>query len=159
LVEKVSRADIFETADLVVASAGLAPNWIQSHKALFNASRAVKPGGRIVLIAPCPEGLGNERFRHFVRIRDLTALYRELRSTVEVNGQTALSTRLRGERTILITELPEAEVRDLGIETAATPEAAVAASLAHLRKAGVTHPTGWLMPEAMHTVPFVIPGR
>jgi nickel-dependent lactate racemase len=156
-LEQVSRVDITETADLVVASAGRAPNWIQSHKALFNASRAVKPGGRIVLVAPCHEGLGNERFRHFLRIRDLAAIYRELRATAEVNGQTALSTRIRGERTILITKLAEADRADLGIETAATLDEAITTSLARLRADGITHPTCRRMPEAMHTVPFVSP--
>jgi nickel-dependent lactate racemase len=154
MVEQVSRVDFREPADLVIASAGRAPNWIQSHKALFNASRAIKPGGRIVLIAPCPEGLGNERFRHFVRIRDFAAIYRELRATVEVNGQTALSTRLRGEKTILVTDLSETDRQDLGIETAPTPETAVKESLKRLTDADVAHPTCWFMPEAMHTVPF-----
>jgi nickel-dependent lactate racemase len=154
MVGQVSRADISEQADLVLAFADRAPNWIQAHKALFNASRAVKPGGRIVLVAPCPEGLGNERFRHFVRMRDLAAIYRELRATVEVNGQTALSTRLRGEKTILVTNLLETDRRDLGIETAPTPETAAKESLKRLTDAGVAHPTCWLMPEAMHTVPF-----
>jgi hypothetical protein len=87
-------------------------------------------------------------------MHDLAAIYRELRTTVEVNGQTALSTRLRGEKTILVTDLPEADRRDLGIETAPTPESAVKESLARLRKSGATHATCWLMPEAMHTVPF-----
>jgi nickel-dependent lactate racemase len=154
MVEQVSRADIGERADLVLAFAGRAPNWIQSHKALFNASRAVKPGGRIVLVAPCPEGLGNERFRHFVRMRDLAAIYRELRATAEVNGQTALSTRMRGERTVLVTDMSNADRSDLGIETAPTPKAAVAESVKRLRDDGITSPTCWFMPEAMHTVPF-----
>lgn len=157
MVGQVSRVDITEAADLVVASAGRAPNWIQSHKALFNASRAVKPNGRIVLVAPCHEGLGNERFRHFVRIRDLSAIYRELRTTAEANGQTALSTRVRGERTILITELSETDRADLGIEAAATLDEAIATSLSRLRADGVTHPSCRFMPEAMHTVPFVSP--
>lgn len=154
MVGQVSRVDISERADLVVACAGRAPNWIQSHKALFNASRAAKPGGRIVLLAPCPEGLGNERFRHFVRMRDLAAIYRELRATTEINGQTALSTRMRGERAVLVTDMSTADRNDLGIETAPTPEAAIAVSLQRLRESGTPRPTCWFMPEAMHTVPF-----
>jgi nickel-dependent lactate racemase len=157
VVEQVSRVDVAQQADLVVASAGRAPNWIQSHKALFNACRAAKPGGRVVLLAPCPEGLGNERFRHFARMRDLAAIYRELRDSVEVNGQTALSTRIRGERAILVTRLDETDRNDLGIETARDAGEAVTRSIARLRDAGVTRPTCWLMPEAMHTVPFPAP--
>lgn len=155
MVEQVSRIDVPIPADLVIASAGRAPNWIQSHKALFNASRAIRPGGRIVLLAPCPEGLGNERFRHFVRMRDTAEIYRELRATVEVNGQTALSTRIRGECTILVTDLPETDRRDLGIETAPDAETAIRTTLARLQSASHPPPTCWFMPEAMHTVPFL----
>ena len=54
LVENICRVDIREKADFVVASAGAAANWIQSHKALFNASRAVREGGRIVLCRTVP---------------------------------------------------------------------------------------------------------
>ena len=52
LVEKICRIDIREQADFVIASAGEAPNWIQSHKALYNASSAIHASGRIVLVAP-----------------------------------------------------------------------------------------------------------
>ncbi|MDQ1256466.1 MAG: Nickel-dependent lactate racemase, partial [Candidatus Hydrogenedentes bacterium] len=50
--------DIKERADLVIASAGSAKNFVQCHKALFNAYQAVFPAGRIVFVAQCPEGLG-----------------------------------------------------------------------------------------------------
>lgn len=52
-------------ADIVVASPGGFPkdiNVYQAQKALTPAARMVKNGGVIILVAQCPEGLGEERF-------------------------------------------------------------------------------------------------
>ncbi len=153
MAEKVGRCDLDERADFVVASTDAAKNWVQSHKALFNATRAVKEGGWVVLDAPCPEGLGDERFRYWVTRPSVNAIYDELRECVEVLGQTALSTRVRGERCVLVTEMPEADLADLGIRSAATLEEAVDIAIA---ASGVERPTYYLMPHARYTVPFSI---
>jgi nickel-dependent lactate racemase len=156
LVEAVSRVDLAEPADLVIADAEDAPNWIQAHKALFNAHRALRPGGRMVLRAACPEGLGGERFRYWVKMRDVAALCRELRRCVEVNGQTALSTRVRGADAILVTGLGPRDVEDLGLETAPTMEEATRRALALVRREAPDRlPTCYLMPRARHVVPFL----
>ena len=52
LVKKIDRVVIDRKADFVVADAGGAGTWIQAHKALFNAVRAVQEDGRIILLAP-----------------------------------------------------------------------------------------------------------
>jgi nickel-dependent lactate racemase len=60
---------IKELADVVVVSAGGAPkdiNVFQSQKALDNAKYAVKNGGAIILIAKCPEGLGEKVFERWI---------------------------------------------------------------------------------------------
>lgn len=161
LVEQVCRVDIQETADFVLASAETAPNWIQSHKALYNAYRAIRKGGRVILIAPCPEGLGNERFRYWIKKESLSTIYAELRQSVEVLGQTALSTRMRGAETILVTRMSQTDIDDLGIETAPDLETAVEKVLSELRTDksafGIQHSaiTYYLMPQAMYTVPFL----
>ncbi|MBI2437484.1 MAG: nickel-dependent lactate racemase, partial [Lentisphaerae bacterium] len=104
LVERIDRIDLPCKADFVVADVSAAPNWIQAHKGLFNAARAVhQETGRIILLARCPEGLGNERFRYWVTRGTLAEIYRGLRQSPEVNGQTALSTRIHGARAILVT--------------------------------------------------------
>jgi nickel-dependent lactate racemase len=154
LVERIDRVDIRKQADFVVADAGGAGNWIQAHKALFNAARAVQEAGRIILLAPCPEGLGNERFRYWVTRPVLADIYRGLRQSPEVNGQTALSTRIRGARAILVTQLNARDATDLKIATAPDQEAAVRLALDELARAGIKRPTYYLMPEAMAVVPF-----
>lgn len=52
-----------EPADAVIVSCGGFPkdiNLFQAHKALDNATQAVKEGGSIILIAECAEGIGNQ---------------------------------------------------------------------------------------------------
>jgi len=152
--ERIYRCDIEERADIVIAVASGASTWIQAHKALFNADRAVKPGGRIVLLAPCPEGLGNEAFRYWVTQPGINDIYAGLRKSPEILGQTALSTRIRGSKAILVTEMPEKDAADMHMEKAPDAESAIAAAVAKLREQGVCNPTCLLMPEAMYTLPF-----
>jgi len=155
LVARIDRVALDRQADFVVADAGAAGNWIQAHKALFNAARAVQDAGRIILLAPCPEGLGNERFRYWVTRPTLAEIYRGLRQSPEVNGQTALSTRERGARAILVTQLSTRDAADLGIATAPDLGKAIRLTLAELARAGIKRPTYYLMPEAMAVVPFL----
>lgn len=59
-----------EPAEIVITCAGGRPkdiNLFQAQKALDNAKEAVVPGGTIILVAECLEGLGNEVFDRWVR--------------------------------------------------------------------------------------------
>jgi nickel-dependent lactate racemase len=58
-----------ERADLVIVSAGGHPKDIdlyQAYKALYNAGRVVKEGGMILLVAACPDGIGNDLFEDWM---------------------------------------------------------------------------------------------
>lgn len=154
LVQKISRVDISRPADFVIASAGSALNWIQSHKAFFNAHRAVHAKGRVILIAPSPEGLGNERFRYWIKKPGLADIFSGLRTTPEVLGQTALSTRERAPRTVLITQMNKTDLADLGIRAADNLEAAIRIVLDDLASAGIKRPSYYTIPDAMYIVPF-----
>ncbi|MCJ7738326.1 MAG: nickel-dependent lactate racemase [Anaerolineae bacterium] len=60
---------IARQADIVLVSAGGHPkdiNLYQAQKALDNASHAVRSGGTIILVAECPEGLGNRTFEQWM---------------------------------------------------------------------------------------------
>lgn len=155
LVELIDRISIKKTADFVIAWAGSASNWIQSHKALFNASRAIGPKGRIILVAPCPEGLGNERFRYWITRNTIKEIYQGLRQSPEVLGQTALSTRARGSRAILVTDMNMKDIADLGIRTEPDLDSAISAVLKDFRQIGTNRPSYYLMPHALSLVPFI----
>lgn len=72
-----------ERPDLVVVSVGGHPKDIdlyQAYKALYNAAKAVKDGGLILLIAACPEGAGNKVFTDWVmRSREPEDVFEVLR--------------------------------------------------------------------------------
>ncbi|MGE5454585.1 MAG: nickel-dependent lactate racemase [Methylocystaceae bacterium] len=66
---RLSTVTISEPAAIVVASCGGFPkdlNLYQAQKALDGAALAVKPGGCIILLAECREGLGEETFERWI---------------------------------------------------------------------------------------------
>jgi nickel-dependent lactate racemase len=66
--DSLFQVKLEERADLAVVSAGGHPKDIdlyQAYKALYNASKAVKDGGVVLLIASCWDGIGNEVFKEW----------------------------------------------------------------------------------------------
>ncbi|CCU78940.1 hypothetical protein HSACCH_01005 [Halanaerobium saccharolyticum subsp. saccharolyticum DSM 6643] len=64
-IEKIYQSEIDELADIVVTTPGGMPKDIdlyQTHKAMENASLAVKKGGKIIIAAKCEDGLGEDHF-------------------------------------------------------------------------------------------------
>jgi nickel-dependent lactate racemase len=143
-----------QQADVVIASAGSAKNFIQSHKALFNAFQALKPGGRIIFLAPAQEGFGGNKFTHWLELGSREAIIQELRRNAEINGQTALSTIEKAAVSHFVTELSEPEVRQLGGVKAQSLADALAQVRQHFAALGNLSPTLLLMPSASYTVPF-----
>ncbi|WP_298440265.1 nickel-dependent lactate racemase [Geobacter sp.] len=120
-----------EKADLVVVSCGGFPkdiNVIQAHKSMEYGSQALKEGGVMVLLAQCRDGYGNASFFDWFRFRDLGEFEARLRSHYEINGQTAYSLLQKAQRfrVILVSELPEEEVRTMGLIPAKTLDGAMA---------------------------------
>ena len=142
---------IQERADLVIAAALGPRNFVQTHKALYNAWQAMKPGGRIVLVAPCPEGLGGDQFVKWLRLGDRGAIIAGLRRDSEINGQTALSTVEKAPSTWMVTELRDDDVRLLGARRAATLQEAIDNAV---RELGGGDFTFYTMPSAAYTVPM-----
>ncbi len=68
-LDKVYAASIPKLADVAIVTARhLGINVYQAGKAINAAARAVKPGGTVVCVAPCPDGFGNEEFRNLMKI-------------------------------------------------------------------------------------------
>lgn len=140
-------------ADIVVASAGAAKNYLQSHKALFNAHQALKPGGRIVFLARAPEGLGGNKLATWLALGSRDAIIAELRRNAEINGQTALSTIEKAAISDFVTELSPEDTATLGARKAASLADALEHARASLPAAAQANPTLWLMPTASYAVP------
>jgi nickel-dependent lactate racemase len=89
-IEATSLERLNEPADVVITSAAGYPldlTFYQSVKGLTAAQHIVKPGGRILTVAECAEGVGSKEFAR--RLKALTAfesfLEEILESTVEVD--------------------------------------------------------------------------
>ncbi|MBI2426013.1 MAG: nickel-dependent lactate racemase [Candidatus Hydrogenedentes bacterium] len=146
-------APIDERRDFVVASAGSAKNFIQSHKSLFNAYQAIRPGGVIVLLAEAREGYGGNKIAQWLSLGTPARVIAALREKAEINGQTALSTLEKARQTLFITGLSEAEVVLLGGVKAESLEAALGMLPERLGPAGPCGYRGYVMPHASYTVP------
>jgi len=130
LVRKLYAVGLDEPADLAVVSCGGHPkdiNFIQAHKALDYGVGALREGGTIILLAACPDGFGNDTFFDWFRHRDPDVFEAALRERYEINGQTAYSTLMKAKRfrVILVSELGEAETRQMGMEKAVDLDAAL----------------------------------
>lgn len=141
-------------ADIVIAASAHTKNFVQTHKALFNAYQAMRDGGQIILAAPCPEGLGGEQFTKWLRLGTPQAIIAGLRQHAEINGQTALSTLQKSPHTIMVTELADEEVQALGARSAPNLQAALDQALHHCATHRNPNPTHYTIPNAAYAVPI-----
>ncbi len=68
-LDTIGKVAIQEQADIVIVSAGGYPkdiNVYQAQKALDNAVWAVRPGGVVIWVASCSEGLGSKVFENWI---------------------------------------------------------------------------------------------
>jgi lactate racemase len=135
---------VAERRELVIASCGGYPhdiNMIQAHKTLDAASRACVDGGRIVLLAECPDGMGRADFLAWFDSENSNALAERLARKYQVNGQTAWSL------------LRKAESFDVEIVSTVTDSDAKRMRLrmievSQLQKLGLENgPTGYILPD------------
>jgi nickel-dependent lactate racemase len=124
-------------------------DFIQSHKAIQYATNALEPGGTLVLLASCPEGIGSRDFLSFFPLDDMRGFLGGLKTGKVVNGQSAMAlySKARRYRVILVSSLPEEQVRRMGMEPAASLKEALAG-------AGETG-LGFIIPEGGSTLPLV----
>ncbi len=152
----IYSVNIPQTADIVIASAGDSKNFLQSHKALVNAWQARKsPHGKIIFIAPCPEGLGGFQFKEWLEVRDPEKLLVHLRKNGEVNGQTVISTLEKSPHTYFLTEMDRETVSLLGGRKVDTVEEAFKLACEELKKSGISEPTWMFLPHALYSVPVL----
>lgn len=149
-----------KAADLVVASCGGYPkdiNLIQAHKAMEYASRALKEGGVLILLAQCQDGYGNPTFFKWFQYRELADFETALRARYEINGQTAyalLDKALRF-RIILVSDLPSEEVRTMSLIPAVDLDEALEIASELLPE----DYTSYIIPEAGTVLPVVQPAH
>ena len=154
------KTRIAERADIVIASAGGYPrdiNLYQAHKAIENASHAVKPEGTIILVAECREGFGNINFHEWtMEASDLEEIGRRLSRRFVLGGHKAfaISKIARRAEIIVVSDKME-ETNPILFRTCKNPQQALDNALrSHGSDASIL-----LMPHAMNTLPTMSPGN
>ncbi|MFA6448696.1 MAG: nickel-dependent lactate racemase [bacterium] len=141
-------------APWVIASCGGYPkdiNFYQSHKSLDNAFRAVAPGGTIILVTACSEGIGPDGFAKWFEEESTAEIESKLRMQYSVMGHTALRTleKTGAARVFLLSEMPETFALKMGMTPLAGP--------GEIEKAvGALGGEGLILPQAALTVPTLI---
>lgn len=108
-------------ADVVLVSAGGYPkdvNLYQAQKALDNAAYAVRDGGILILVAECPEGLGNRTFEAWMADADTPdELLERIQREFVLGGHkaAAIAAVLKRASVYLVSALPDELVRQCGM--------------------------------------------
>jgi len=158
-VDELYRVSLERATDVVVASAGGTPkdlNLYQAHKALENASRAVRDGGILILAAECTEGLGHSVFAEWMTSGSTPGeILTRIREHFVLGGHKAAAiakTLRRGVRVYLVSAMAPELVKSMGFVPFASAQEAVDSAQRELGPA-----TNWaVMPHAGSTVPFPI---
>ena len=116
-IRRIYGVKLKELADIVITSPGGFPkdiNLYQAHKAMQNALPAGKKGGIIIVVAQCPEGLGESHFvQAFEEALPLQAMVDELgQKFVQGRHIASQMAKIQLERELfLVTDMP-VEVRE-----------------------------------------------
>jgi len=156
LVSERGKVAIPGLADVVLASAGGHPkdvNLYQAQKALDNAACAMRPGGICILVAECPEGIGNRTFEEWMtQGRTPEELLHSIQRQFVLGGHKAAAIAKVACRGRVFLVSPALSARALaGIEHCADAQVALDAALAALgpqAKVLVLPEAGSVLPQA-----------
>lgn len=148
--EELDVFPINQRADIVIAGCGGFPkdiNMYQSQKALDAAELAAKPGGIILLIAECSEGLGEETFAEWIENASCPEdIDKRFHEHFELGGHKAyaICRTLKHCRVMLYSQLSDEEVRDMFLEPVKNLQETIDRLLQDCGPGAKV----WLMPEA-----------
>ncbi len=157
-LDAFGRAEVDRPADVVVVSAGGAPkdiNLYQAQKALDNARHIVRPGGIIVVLAECPDGLGDSTFEVWMQDPGgAEAILARIRQEFVLGGHKAAAVALAMQQAAiyLVSALPPGLVRGMGFQPFSSLAEAVQAAL---ETAGASAFVA-VMPEGGSTLPSLV---
>ena len=150
LIDEYARVNIGKKADMVIASAGGGTkdmNFVQSHKAMENASYALKDGGTMIIAAESSEAFPSEEYMKWFELKSSSKIEEGLRKNFTIPGHTVYSAMHKAEkfRIIWVTKMDKDIVRKMKMAPVDTIEEA-------LKLAGNFGST-YIMPEAYMTLP------
>jgi nickel-dependent lactate racemase len=119
-LQAVDNLTVEHPMDLVIVSGGGFPkdiNLYQAQKALENARRIVRPGGIILLVAECAEGMGNSVFEAWMQDPGgPEAIIARIRREFALGGHkaAAIAMTMQHASVFLISELPPGLAQSIG---------------------------------------------
>lgn len=150
---------IDQAADIVIVSAGGFPkdiNLYQAQKALDNARHIVRPGGFILLVAECAEGMGNGTFERWMhKPGGADVIIADIQRDFVLGGHkaAAIAMAMKKAEIGLVSSMPADDVHAMGFIPFDTPGSAMQYALGKFgSKIAV-------MPEGGSVVPKVTPGN
>lgn len=122
-LDHVCSVKLTQTADCIIASTGGYPldiNFIQTHKTIDHATKALRPDGIMLVLAECSEGIGSDTFLPWFRHSTIAALEKALRKEFVVNGHTALCTLMKAQqfKIYLYSKLSDALIKRIHLNPA-----------------------------------------
>ena len=154
MAARVNGADLDHPADIVIASCGGHPkdiNLYQAHKALDNALRVLRPGGRLILLAECLEGVGSTVFEEWSeKYRSCEEMEAALRKEFVLGGHKAYAVAklLRKGTVYLLSELNPHTAARIGFIPVSTLEEAVETAFRD-----ISNPDTCVIPQGSTVVP------
>ena len=118
-VHQRGTVDTSGPGDIVIASAGGFPkdiNYYQAHKALENARYFVRPGGVIILVAECSEGIGNKLMEQWLMdIPSADETLHRIQQEFVLGGHKAAAIAMIQKQAdiYLVSGMPDAAVRQM----------------------------------------------
>jgi len=127
-VENLSVA-VPAPADLTIVSCGGHPkdiNFIQAHKAIHNAFAVTRPGGWMIVLAECGDGLGYPGFIEWFRFADATEFEKKLLNDYHIYGQTAYAIFEKAAMVniVLVSKLEPKDIERMKMRAASSFDAA-----------------------------------
>lgn len=156
-LDRIYLKELPRGADIVLVSQGGAPkdlNLYQTQKALDNARHAVNPGGIIILIGSCREGLGERVFEEWMtQSESPDAMIERIGRDFQLGGHkaAAIAMTLKKAEIYLVSELPEEFVRSIFL----TPQPDVQTALNRAFEALGPDATVLAMPCGGSTLPRI----
>jgi nickel-dependent lactate racemase len=154
-VDDLVKVPIREPADIVLASAGGYPrdiNLYQAHKAIENASHAVKTGGTIILVAECREGFANTTFESWTKnASSLDEVGEKLSRQFILGAHKAFALSKIAKRAEIIVASKKLQAQSIILKTCKNPQDALNDALrSYGNDASIL-----LMPYAMSVLPAI----
>lgn len=135
-LDAFGRVTVEQRVDVVIVSAGGHPkdiNLYQAQKALDSARHIVRPGGIILLVAECGEGLGNPTFEEWMTAASgPDEIIARIQEEFVLGGHKAAAVALAMKQAeiYVISALPSELVRSVGFHPFDTPKQALGHALA-----------------------------